>query len=78
MFFLPGPIEFEEADLSALPPQTATPDNERKDFPATLFPVLEKPKKEGGGQLSSVVFVVVARSTKLRTGPQGPLAFKNH
>ena len=38
-----GPIEFIEADLSALPPVVGTPDSDKRDFP-----ILEKPKKEGG------------------------------
>ena len=40
-----GPIEFVEADLSSLPTLGSTPDLEKKDIP-----VLDKPKKEGGGE----------------------------
>ena len=47
---LAGPVEFEEADLTKMPPSMSTPDVEKKEFPITLFPMLEKPKKEGGGR----------------------------
>ena len=40
-----GPIEFVEADLSSLPAIGSTPDLEKKEIP-----VLDKPKKEGGGK----------------------------
>lgn len=51
-----GPIEFIEADLSALPPPASTPDIDKKDFP-----VIEKPKKEGGGNAIGVLPVSSTR-----------------
>lgn len=41
----PGPIEFEDADLSTLPQQASTPDAEKKDFVGQ-----DRSKKEGGVQ----------------------------
>ena len=48
LLFSLGPIEFIEPDFSALPPPAGTPDMDKKDFP-----VIEKPKKEGGGYILS-------------------------
>ena len=45
-YFKSGPIKFEEADLSVLPPPSNTPDAEKKDIPT-----LEKPKKEITGKI---------------------------
>ena len=58
LIFSAGPIEFIEADLSTLPPLSATPDPEKGEIP-----MLEKPKKEGTGGGDSCLFTFLSSST---------------
>ena len=62
-FFLKGPIEFEEPELSSLQPTVGTPDSDKRDFP-----VLEKPKKEvaSGGKYIHYYHIVSAEKSIYR------------